>query len=163
MSAWETTGQSDEWRTPKYVFDAMRTPFDMDVAAAERNDHVPAEYVIRRAEDGLRADWHGFVWMNPPFGGRNGIRPWLEKFRAHDDGVCLTPDRTSAPWWQWAANQMSYILFVSPKIKFVRPDGSLGKSPGCGTCLMSRGNNGYNALVNAKNSGLGVLVRSQWA
>lgn len=163
MSAWETIGQSDEWWTPRYVFTAMRTTFDTDVAFPPDTD-LPASFAYCREKirsGSLGREWCGTVWMNPPFGGRNSILPWLKKFRAHDDGVCLTPDRTSAPWWQWAANQMSYILFVSPKIKFVRPDGSLGKSPGCGTCLMSRGINGYNALVNARNAGLGVLVKSQ--
>jgi hypothetical protein len=38
--------------------------------------------------------------MNPPFGGRNGLAPWLDKFFANGNGIALTPDRTSAPWWQ---------------------------------------------------------------
>jgi hypothetical protein len=33
MSAWEAAGQSDEWFTPKYIFDAMGVEFDTDVAS----------------------------------------------------------------------------------------------------------------------------------
>lgn len=33
MSAYEKAGESDEWYTPKYIFDAMDMTFDLDVAA----------------------------------------------------------------------------------------------------------------------------------
>jgi len=32
MSYWENLGATDEWYTPKYIFDAMDTFFDLDVA-----------------------------------------------------------------------------------------------------------------------------------
>jgi hypothetical protein len=33
MSSWETAGKSDDWMTPRYVFDALGDTFDMDVGA----------------------------------------------------------------------------------------------------------------------------------
>lgn len=33
MAAYEKTGESDEWYTPRYIFDALNARFDMDVAA----------------------------------------------------------------------------------------------------------------------------------
>ncbi len=33
MSHWEASGESNEWYTPKYIFDALGTRFDLDVAA----------------------------------------------------------------------------------------------------------------------------------
>lgn len=155
MSAWEEPGKSDDWFTPKYVFNAMAIQFNLDVAGPIQPTHVPCWSCI--CEDSLSARWTGLVWMNPPFGGRNGIKPWLDKFFAHGNGVALVPDRTSAPWFQEAANKASSILFVSPKIKFERPDGSLGKSPGCGAALMAAGVRGDRALINARNAGLGWL------
>ena len=47
----------------------------------------------------------------PPFGGRNGIVPWLDKFFAHGNGIALTPDRTSAPWWRRYAGMAHKVLF----------------------------------------------------
>lgn len=158
MSAWETAGQSDNWFTPKYVFDAMGVTFDLDVTGAFWT-HVPCRRAI--LDDSLSRAWAGFVWLNPPFGGRNGLMPWLEKFVAHGDGVALTPDRTSAPWFQWAAGRVDRILFLSPKVKFERPDegeGPVGNSPGTGTALMAIGSNGMGALFNARH--LGWLVRT---
>jgi hypothetical protein len=66
------------------------------------------------------------------------------------------PDRTSAPWWQWAAPQMDLILFVSPKIEFERPDGTIGEQPGSGTTLMALGSEAVAALRRAQEAGLGV-------
>jgi hypothetical protein len=85
VSSWETPGASDEWFTPAYVFDALGVRFDLDVASPDGlTTHVPADESI--TADSLAVDWAGFVWMNPPFGGRNGIAPWLDKFFAHDGG-----------------------------------------------------------------------------
>jgi hypothetical protein len=33
MAAYEAAGESDEWYTPKYIFDALGLRFDLDVAA----------------------------------------------------------------------------------------------------------------------------------
>lgn len=166
MSRWERPGASDEWLTPKYVFDALGAEFDLDPAAPFTGGHVPCRKWFHR--NGLETPWgdDAFIWLNPPFGGRNGILPWLRKFVEHGGarhdrgggGICLTPDRTSAPWFQWAAARVDRILFASPKIKFERPDGSIGKSPGTGTALMALGQKGIDALVNARNAGLGLLT-----
>lgn len=132
------TDRSEDWYTPAYVFDALGCGFDLDVSApAEGPRYVPASHWFW--ERGLEQDWHGFVWMNPPFGHQSTKRAWLAKFIEHGNGIALLPDRTSAPWWQWAAPQMDALLFVSPKIKFERPDGSIGEQPGSGTVLMARG------------------------
>jgi hypothetical protein len=95
MSYWDKPGASDEWYTPPQVFEALGCRFDLDVASPPCATHVPCR--ARLTVGSLEAPWHGFVWMNPPFGGRNGITPWLDKFFTHGDGIALTPDRTSAP------------------------------------------------------------------
>lgn len=152
MSVWESLGKSDEWYTPKYIFDALGCCFDMDVAHPRNHiTHVPCNDF--RHFGSLSAEWRGFVWMNPPFGGRNGIVPWLDKFFDHGDGIALMPDRTSAPWFQDAARKANALLFISPKVKFERPDGRVGKSPNCGTVLMSAGSRGRSALMRATSLG----------
>ena len=156
MSAWEQSGKSDEWYTPKYIFDALRVTFDLDVASPKTGArHVPCAFFM--CERSLERDWRGFIWMNPPFGGRNGLIPWLEKFCNHGDGIALVPDRTSAPWFQQFAPRCDLLLFISPKVKFERPDGSIGNSPGSGTCLFAIGWRAEQALRRAKH--LGFLAR----
>jgi DNA N-6-adenine-methyltransferase Dam len=158
MSEWERPGESDEWHTPAYIFEAMHTRFDVDVAAPREGPrHVPADRWIYKDQESSWS-WNGFIFMNPPFGGRNGILSWLDTFVEHGNGVALTPDRTSAPWFQKTACRVDRILFISPKVKFERPDGTIGQQPGCGTALMSIGSRGNTALLNAKFAGLGLLV-----
>lgn len=156
MSAWEALGKTDEWYTPPEVFTALACTFDLDVAGAHKAN-VPAHCAIY--SDSLSAQWKGFVWMNPPFGGRNGCAPWLQKFIQHGNGIALVPDRTSAPWFQDAFPAMDAVLFTRGKIKFVRPDGTRGNSPGNGTALMAIGLRGETALMRAASVGFGLLTR----
>jgi hypothetical protein len=156
MSHWEAKGKSDEWYTPKYVFDAMGCVFDLDAAApAGGPRHVPCNNFY--SDNSLSKKWDGFVWMNPPFGGRNGLIPWMDKFFSHGNGIALVPDRTSAPWWQNAAKKADFIFFVEGKIRFEKPDGTTGDSPSNGTTLFGVGNVSFKALSRAQDNGLGLL------
>lgn len=154
MSHWEATGKSDEWYTPRYIFDALGCTFDLDVAGRFGHGHVPCNALL--AANSLQHPWEGFVWMNPPFGGRNGVVPWLRKFCLHGNGIALVPDRTSAPWFQEYARTAHAILFMSPKVKFERPDGSIGRSPSTGTALLAIGTRGQAALLRAGSLGFVV-------
>jgi len=157
----QSVGSTDEWYTPPEIFRAMGAVFDLDVASPGR-DVVPWVPAVEHLTAGsLEAEWRGFVWMNPPFGPRNGIVPWLEKFIAYRNGVCLVPDRTSAPWWQAWAVRMELILFVSPKPRFVNATGEPGPSPPNGVCLGALGAHGVAALRRARSFGLGVLMRNE--
>lgn len=159
MSHWDiTTGLSDEWYTPKYIFDALGCYFDLDVAAPRGiKTFVPAGDKLSACS--LETPWHGFVWMNPPYGGRNGLVPWLDKFFAHDCGLALVPDRTSAPWFQDAWQKADLVLFTARKVQFIRPDGSYGKQPSHGNALFAAGRLGVEALQCAHANGLGILAR----
>jgi hypothetical protein len=149
---------TDEWYTPPHVFDALGCRFDMDVASpgGEVTPWIPTDTFIKY--DSLTLPWLGFVWMNPPFGGRNGLVPWINKFFHHNNGIALVPDRTSAPWWQKAAALADAILFVSPKLKFIDATGTPGESPAQGTCLLAAGDRAVIGLRNAEFVGLGILM-----
>ncbi len=153
-------GATDERYTPPYVFNAMQVSFDLDVASCSfAMSWVPASASFVRR--GLEQPWFGFVWCNPPFGGRNGIVPWCTKFYEHGDGVLLTPDRTSAPWWQHAARKAGAVLFVSPKIRFLGKNGQEGVAPSTGTTLMAAGVRGVDALQRAESNGLGLMFNNR--
>jgi DNA N-6-adenine-methyltransferase (Dam) len=157
----QSVGASGDWRTPAYVFEALGCEFDVDVASpgAERTPWIPARFFI--VHDSLNVEWRGFAWMNPPFGGRGELAPWLKKFFEHGDGIALVPDRTSAPWWQCYAPRADLILFTAPKIKFLDVNGTPGKSPAQGTCLLAIGEHGCTALERDAERGLGVLMRPE--
>jgi hypothetical protein len=153
----QCVGATDEWYTPPHVFNALGCSFDMDVATS--NPPVPWVPTSRFLWDrSLEQPWDGFIWMNPPFGARNGLVPWLEKFFAHGNGIALVPDRTSAPWWQQFTPRADLVLFATPKIKFIDIHGNQGNSPAQGTCLFALGDRGRAALLSAAAVGLGSLM-----
>ena len=155
----QCVGATDEWYTPPHVFEALGCRFDMDVASPGQyvTPWIPAEAFVTFKS--LERGWDGFVWMNPPFGGRNGLVPWLEKFFRHKHGIALVPDRTSAPWWQQFAPRADLVLAVGRKIKFIGADGQPGKSPAQGTTLLAAGQDAVAALEQAARSGLGSLFQ----
>jgi hypothetical protein len=154
----QSVGATDEWFTPPHVFEALGCRFDLDAASPGRavTPWIPADKFITTRS--LETPWRGFVWLNAPFGARNGLVPWLAKFEQHGDGVCLVPDRTSAPWWQRYIPRAELVLFVAKKIRFIGADGQEGKSPAQGTVLYSFGARGRSALERAARAGLGALM-----
>jgi hypothetical protein len=156
MAAYEKAGESNEWYTPKFIFDALGCRFDMDVAAPWGGPrYVPCDMWLDEGANGLDAEWTGFVWMNPPFGHQRHKRMWLKKFFEHGNGIALVPDRTSAPWFQEYAVKADAMCFLAGKVKYERPDGSIGGSPGTGTVLLGAGDRGLAALLRCR---LGMVV-----
>lgn len=80
---------------------------------------------------------------------------WLGKFFEHGNGIALTPDRTSAPWFQEYAPKASVLCFLNGKVKFERPDGTIGSSPGTGTVLLAAGEVARRVLLRSE---LGMCV-----
>lgn len=146
---------SDDWYTPKSIFDALGLTFDLDPCSPGPNHWVPARRIYTKEDDGLIQDWEGLVWMNPPFGGRHGHVPWLRKFLSHNNGIALVRAYTSAGWFHDYATKADSMLFPRGKTKFVRPDGSIGAAPNHGVVLLGMGDAANKAL---RQSGLGLFV-----
>lgn len=152
-------GASDDWYTPPEILDAIGETYDLDPCAPEEGR---AYYSVRAAReytiehDGLAQPWEGFVFMNPPFGGRNGHVPWLEKFLQHGNGIAIVRAYTSSAWFHNHAVKAECMCFPRGKTKFVRPDGSIGKAPGHGIVLLGMGERAAQAL---ERSGLGLCLR----
>lgn len=149
-------GASDEWFTPPEIFDALGEYFDMDPCSPGPGHWVPAQCIWTREDDGLAQRWDGFIFMNPPFGGRNGHVPWLKRFLAHGNGIAIVRAYTSSAWFHDYAVKADAMLFPRGKTKFIRPDGSIGKAPGHGVVLLGMGARAVRAL---ERSGLGLCLR----
>ena len=149
------TGASDEWYTPPELLAALGETYDLDPCSPGKEHWVPALSVYTKQDNGLERTWEGFVFMNPPFGARNGHVPWLDKFLGHGQGIAVVRAYTSAGWFHDHATRADAMLFPRGKTKFVRPDGSIGKSPGHGVVLLAMGSRAMAAL---RNSGLGLYV-----
>ena len=151
-------GQSDEWYTPPEIFDRLGLAFDLDPCSPGPGHWVPARRIYTKADDGLAQPWAGTVFVNPPFGGRNGHVPWLTRFLDHGSGVAIVRAYTSSAWFHAHAVRADAMLFPRGKTKFIRPDGTVGGSPGHGVVLLGMGLTATKAMQQSQ-LGLFVLLR----
>ena len=67
---------TDEWYTPKEIIDALGE-FDLDPCAPVNPLWQTAKVMYNKNADGLKQDWKGRVWLNPPYS-----RPLIENSSA---------------------------------------------------------------------------------
>ena len=146
-------GDTDDWFTPPEIFDALGLEFNLDPCSPGPDHWVPARKIYTKEDDGLAKPWIGTVFVNPPYGGRNGHVPWLVKFLNHADGIAIVRSYTSSGWWHAHMHRADALLWPKGKTEFVRPDGSIGKAPGHGVVLVGMGDRCCRALAR---SGLGM-------
>lgn len=146
---------SDERYTPPDVFDALGMTFDLDPCSPGPDHWVPARKVYTIADDGLAQPWEGTVFMNPPFGGRNGHVLWLRKFLDHGDGIGLVNAQTSAAWFHDHLHRADALLFPRGRTRFFDQDGKQLNHPWTGVVLIGMGERCVEAL---RKSGLGFCM-----
>ena len=116
-----------KWYTPENIIDAARKvlgTIDLDPASdAEANQTVKAEKFFSVDENGLEKDWHGHVWLNPPFA--NGlIDKFVDKLLAEfgrgnvTEAICLTDNATETRWFRKLADRSVAIVFTTGRINF---------------------------------------------
>ena len=141
------SSNASDWCTPVEVLNlacAVMGGIDLDPASsALANQRVRADVFYDEKDDGLNQEWHGRVWLNPPYGKVNGIsgaRVWseniIERYRNReiDQGMLLVNasigERWFRPLWDFP------ILFFHRRLRFDRPDGTKGPSPTKGNALV---------------------------
>lgn len=117
------SSNTDEWYTPQPFFDALNNEFHFTLDACATPDNAKCPQFYTRQDDALLQDWHGRVWMNPPYGSE--IPKWIRKAyresqRTAEVVVCLLPARTDTAWWHdyCAKAGPENIRFVRGRIKF---------------------------------------------
>ena len=112
---------NDELYTPKHIFDALKVIFDLDVCAPKGGPlHTPAIEYFDEEADGLKSQWFGRVWMNPPF---SLPRPWVDKWLEHGDGIALLPLSGNSRWWRKLWESDTGVLMIEPNTGFINTEG----------------------------------------
>ena len=113
------SSKTDLWATPQSFFDKYneKFKFTLDVCASKEN--AKCKKYFTKEDDGLKQEWSGVCWMNPPYG--REIIKWMKK--AYESSVlgttvvCLVPARTDTKWWHDYAMK-GEIEFIRGRLKF---------------------------------------------
>lgn len=142
---------TDDYYTPKWIFDALNVTFDIDVACPPSGPpHTPCKHFYTQETDGLNSPWYGMVWMNPPY---SKPSPWVDKFIDHKNGIALLPYAKSK-WLQKLWDHPDTGLMYVYSIKFERADSRLNGSTPFPLGIWGMGDEAISAM---KNSGLGRI------
>lgn len=122
-----------EWYTPaEYVEHARRTlgVIDLDPASSPlAQETVKAARYFSADNDGLRQEWRGRVWLNPPYS-QPAIEQFIDKLIEETTAartsaaVLLTHNSTDTAWFHKAAAAATAICFTRGRIAFVDTNGA---------------------------------------
>ena len=115
---WHSGSPQVKWSTPQDVFDALNAEFGFTLDVCALPDNAKCERFFTPYDDGLRQQWDGVCWCNPPY---RGIEKWMRKaYESSLDGatvVCLVPSRTDTKWFHDYAIK-GEIRFIRGRLRF---------------------------------------------
>lgn len=138
----DTHGGNDEWYTPREIVKHLG-PFDLDPCTSTRRPwDTASEHYEAEKLNGLRQQWKGRVWLNPPY---SKARLWMEKMSEHGNGIALVYARTGTIWFhEHVFASASAILFLRGRVSFYQSDGSVPRdakghktTSGAPSCLVA--------------------------
>lgn len=116
-----------EWPTPQELFDELHAEFSFTTDVAATDENAKCTHYYTQEQDGLKQDWRGVCWMNPPYG--RAMVEWLKKAILETwngtTTVCLIPARTNTTWWHDLCQKYGEVRFVRGRPKFGGADHGL--------------------------------------
>lgn len=119
-----------EWYTPEPYIAAAREVMggiDLDPASTARaNEIVKAERFYTIDDDGLRREWAGRVWMNPPYS-QPDVGHFCERLTASylgglvTEACALTNNATDTAWFATLASAAAAVCFTTGRVRFWSP------------------------------------------
>jgi len=151
----------NEWYTPPQYIEAARQvmgSIDLDPASCETaNETVSAMEYFDIDDDGLEQEWHGNIWMNPPY-----AQPFVDKFSEAvtekyqnneiKQACILVNNATETEWFQRMLRVASAVCFIKTRVKFLDKEGSASGAPLQGQAILYMGSN----TVSFKTAFVGV-------
>lgn len=84
------SSQSVEWATPQDFFDKLNEMFHFELDVCATPENAKCTRYFTKEQDGLKQEWKGTCWMNPPYG--RVIGAWIKK--AYEASLSLV-----RPWF----------------------------------------------------------------
>lgn len=118
------SSETPEWYSPaSLVSRAVRVlgTIDLDPCSnSHEKPNVPALKHLTESDNGLAHQWHGRVYMNPPYG--RAIAKWVahlsQEYESQRvvEALALVPARTDTKWFR--ALYPHYVCFIRGRLKF---------------------------------------------
>ena len=133
---------TEEWYTPSDVIDRVRAVLgDIDLDPASNpvaNEVVKARRIYTKDDDGLVQDWHGKVFLNPPFGS-DKISQFVEKLVDEyqsgnvSEAILLTESLSLPNWFSKAIAACNAMFITTDRFYYWNDDNETqrGWSKGC--------------------------------
>lgn len=109
----ESGERATRWLTPPSIVEALGD-FDLDPCGAPGHSLAKTTYQIDDGQDGLKLDWNGRVWLNPPYGSE--ANPFLARMKQHQFGTAFLFARTETRAffeYVWGGHQQCCFLKVA--------------------------------------------------
>ena len=158
---------NSEWYTPKEYVDAVHEVMgfiDTDPCSCEvANEVVRAETYYSAEQDGLQQEWHGCVYVNPPYGDGTVEEFAVKLMLELDEGrttqaIFLVNNCTETRWFQTLICHAAAVCFPCGRISFWSPDRP-SKTPLQGQAILYFGQNAKRFKRVFSGIGFTSLVR----
>ena len=114
------SSKTDLWATPQDLFNEVDNEFHFDLDVCALPENAKCKRYFSPEMDGLKQDWTGVCWCNPPYG--REIGKWVEKaYNTSLNGytvVMLLPARTDTKWFHNFIYNIAEIRFLKGRLKF---------------------------------------------
>lgn len=158
---------NNEWYTPPEFIEVARRAMgsiDTDPASSEvANEFVKAETYYTADDDGLTKEWHGNVWMNPPYS-QPHMTQFAEKLIQEIEAgnakqaMVLVNNATETGWFNTLSEKAKAIWFIRGRIRYLDRYGNVANSPLQGQCILYYGDNVENFIAQCE----GLVCRAQY-
>ena len=111
------SSKTDLWSTPQDLFDKYNSVYNFQTDVCALPENAKCKNFFTPEMDGLKQEWTGVCWCNPPYGRKIGL--WVEKaFRSKATTVMLLPARTDTRWFHEYCLPYGRIEFLKGRLKF---------------------------------------------
>jgi len=156
-----TSSKSDEWETPKDLFDELNKEFNFTLDPCCTKENAKCKNNYTKNDDGLSKSWKNeIVFVNPPYGRKIG--KWIKKsYEESLNGniiVLLIPARTDTLYWHNYIFNKAEIVFIKGRLKFINrslpsynENGKLSPAPFPSAIIIYNGKNDIQKFTKRIN------------
>jgi phage N-6-adenine-methyltransferase len=127
MSYKELQTSDGSFNTPKYLFRYLDNFFHFEIDPCDSgNNWLGLTYTFTKGMhfDGLKQEWNGSTFVNPPYGNENEntwIAKGFQQYGKHGKTIFfLLPAKTESNWFSSLMINADIIIFPRPRVSFVR-------------------------------------------